>query len=88
MLDDNSHIVFWDYCDERRALITNMTAKNMFQLRGQTPHFATFGEEGDISNICQFGWFEWVYFQDTMGKFPLTLNVLGHYLGTSKNEGN
>ena len=55
MLEENSPLVFWDYCAERRALITNMTAKDLFQLRGQTLHFATFGEEGDISNICQFG---------------------------------
>ena len=60
MLDENSPLVFWYYCAERRALITNITAKDMFQLRGQTSHYATFGEEGDISNICQFGWYEWV----------------------------
>ena len=63
MRDQNSPLVFWDYCAERRASITNMTAKNMFQLQGQTPHFATFGEQGDISNICQFGWYGWVYFR-------------------------
>ena len=62
MLDEDSPLIFWDYCAERRALITNMTAKNLFQLRGQTPHFMTFGEEGDISNICQFSWFKWFFF--------------------------
>ena len=62
MLQENPPLVFWDYCAERRAAIANMTAKELFQLLGQTPHFATFGEEGDISNICQFGWYEWVYF--------------------------
>ena len=58
MLEENYPLVFWDYCADRRSLITNMTAKNLFQLQGQTPHFATFGEEGDIYNICQFGWYE------------------------------
>ena len=58
MLQENTPLVFWDYCAERRAAITNMTAKDLFQLQGQTPHFAKFGEEGDISNICQFGWYE------------------------------
>ena len=51
MLQENFPLVFWDYCAERRAAITNMTDKDLFQLQGQTPHFATFGEEGDISNI-------------------------------------
>ena len=88
MLDENSSLIFWDYCAERRALITNMTAKDLFQLRGQTPHFATFGEEGDISNICQFGWYEWVYFRETTGKFPYPSHVLGRCLGPAKNEEN
>ena len=46
MLQENPPLVFWDNCAERRAVITNMTAKDLFQLQGQTPHFATFGEEG------------------------------------------
>ena len=87
-LQENPPLVFWDYCAERRAAITNMTAKNLFQLQGQTPHFATFGEEGDISNICQFGWYEWVYFWETTVKFPFTAHVLGRCLRPAKNEGN
>ena len=51
MLDENSPLVFWDCCSERRALIKNMTANDLFQLQVYTPHYATFGEEGDISNI-------------------------------------
>ena len=31
----NSPIVFWNYCAEHRAAITNMTEKNLFQLQGQ-----------------------------------------------------
>ena len=88
MLQENSPLVFWDYCAEQRDAITNMTANDLFQLQGQTPHFATFGEEGDISNICQFGWYEWVHFWETMEKFPFPAHVLGRCLGPAKNEGN
>ena len=88
MLQENSPLVFWDYCAERRAAITNMTSKDLFQLQVQTPHFATFGEEGDISNIFQFWWYEWVYFQETTMKFPFPAHVLGRCLGASNNEGN
>ena len=56
MHDGDYPMVFWDYCAERRSSVTNMTAKDLFQLRGNTPYFATFGEEGDISNTYQFGW--------------------------------
>ena len=46
-----------------------------------------FGEEGEISNIYQFGWYEWVYFWETTAKFPFPVYVLGRCLGPSKNEG-
>ena len=80
MLDENSPMVFWDYCDERRALIKNVTAKDLSQLRGQTPHFSIFGEEGDISNICQFGLYEWIYFSETTAELPFPAHVLGRRL--------
>ena len=85
MLDEKYPLVFWYYCSERRARITNTTAKDLFQLRVHTPHYATFGEEGDISNICQFGWYEWVYFRETIGNFPYPSHVLGCCLGPAKN---
>ena len=56
-LEANSPFVFCDYCTERRSDITNMTAKNLFRLQGQNAHMATFGEQGDILNICPFGWY-------------------------------
>ena len=49
----------WCHCAERRAAISNLTSKNMFQLQGQKPHSMTLGEPGDISNLCQYGWYEW-----------------------------
>merc|ERR1712070_310707 len=32
----------WDYCVERRARVMNLTASDLFQNQGQTPHFHTF----------------------------------------------
>jgi hypothetical protein len=55
MKDQDSPMVFWDYCIERRARIHNLTAKS---LHGSNPYTLTLGEEGDISNLCQFGWYE------------------------------
>ena len=88
MLVADSPLVFFAYCAERWALITNMTAKKLFQLQGQTPYSVTFGEKGDISIICNFGWYEWVYFRETTAAFPYPAHVLGRYLGKAKNEGN
>ena len=88
MLYANYPLVFWDYFSERREIITNMKANDLFQLQGQTPHYATFGEEGDISNICQFVWYEWVYFRKITGTFPYPSHVLVRCLGPAQNEGN
>ena len=48
MRDENPPMMFWDYCTKQRDLISNIMAKDIFQLRGNAPYFATFGEEGKI----------------------------------------
>ena len=48
--DKDSPLVFWDYCAERRQLINNLTATNLFQLDGSNPNFKITGDEGDFSN--------------------------------------
>jgi hypothetical protein len=83
-----SPLVLWDYCMERRALIFQITAKKLFQLNGINPHTITFGTEADISNICQYGWYEWVYFRDVKTSFPYQKECLGPCFGPAKNEGN
>ena len=84
----NSPLAFWDYCAERRARIHNLTANPLFQLQGQTPHQTIYGNEGDISNLCQFHWYEWIYFRDGAAGFPLPREVLGRSLGPATGEGN
>ena len=71
MQESDSPLVLWDYCAERRARINNLTARNLFQLQGKNTTMATLGEEGDISNLCNFQWFEWCYFRDQGGSFPM-----------------
>ena len=61
---------FWDYCIERRARINNLTAKDLFQLEGRNPQYSITGEEGDISNLCQFRLYEWCYIFDICTAFP------------------
>jgi len=73
---------------ERRALIFQITAKKLFQLNGKNPHTMTFGTDADISNLCQFGWYEWVYFREDSASFPFQKEQLARCLGPAKNEGN
>ena len=85
-----SPLVLWDYAAGRRAAILSLTARDIFQLQGSNPYTVTFGEEGGISNLCQFGWYEWVYFYDnsSISQFPFPKAMLGRCLGPAKNEGN
>ncbi len=87
MREANSPLCFWDYCLERRARINNLTAKNVFRLQGTTAHTLTTGE-GDISNLCQYGWYEWCYFREHSAAFPNNQEILGRVLGPARGEGN
>ena len=80
--------MFWDDCAEREAAIINIIAKDLFQMQGQNNHRATYRGQGDISNICQFRWYEWVYTRDDSEQFPLITEILGRCLGPASNEGN
>ena len=85
-----SPLVLWDYAAERRAAIISLTARDIFQLQGSNPYTVTFGDEGGISILCQFGWYEWVYFYgiSSISQFPFPKAMLGQSLGPAKNEGN
>jgi hypothetical protein len=65
-----------------------MTAKDMFKLHGSNAHTLLTGDEGDISNLCQFKWYGWCYFRDHKNKFPFNREVLGRVLAPAKGEGN
>ena len=80
-------LVLWDYCIERRALIHNAVPRDLFQANGLSPHEITFGTEGDISNLCRFNWYDWVYYNDP-NSYPYNKMLLGRVLGPIKNEGN
>jgi hypothetical protein len=88
MKDSDCPIALWDYCVERRARINNLTARSLFSLHGMTPHTALTGEEGDISNLCRYGWYEWCYYRDKGSSFPFASEVLGRVLGPASGEGN
>ena len=79
----------WGYYAERKEKMNNVTPHNIFQLNGNTPIFDTHGTQGYISNIFQFVWYDWCYFQEE-GKVKLTFQKqqIGHLLGPMKNDVN
>ena len=70
MKETDNPIVLWEYCAESRSCINDLTAKKLFQLYGATPHTALTSEEGDISNIFQFKWYDWCYYRYNKANFP------------------
>ena len=71
---------------ERRATIHNTIPRALFQNQGMIPFEVTFGEQGDISAICNFDWYEWIYYQDP-NSFPSQVEKLCCVLRPAKNEG-
>ena len=71
-----------------KAKVNNVTAKNLFQLHGVPPHESIFNEQSDISNLCQFAFYDWCYYREQTGKFPYLMEMLGCVLGPSDGRGN
>ena len=88
MKEANCPLCFWDYCLEQLVRIYNLTSCDHIKIRGSNPHTETFGEQGDISNLCQFRWYNWCYFRDHKAPFPHNQEVLGCILSPARGEGN
>ena len=80
-------MILWDYAIERRVSIHSTVRRPCFQGQGKTHHEFTFGNQSNISNICNFGSHEWVYHRD-YGSFPENKEKLGRLFRTCKDEGN
>ena len=56
-------------------------------LNGEVPETIMSGKTSDISQFCEFEWYDWVYFRDSAVSFPEDKLVLGRYLGPSIDIG-
>ena len=53
------------------------------------PYTKMTGQPYDISNLCLFSCYDWVYYRDTrVGGFPLPSESLGRCLGLADHDGN
>ena len=55
-----------DNCFELLSYIRSNTAHNIFKMDGEVLETIFSWETSDISQFCEFEWFEWVLFQDEM----------------------
>ena len=68
--------------------MNNLTAKNLYQLRNQTPHTTVYGKEGDISVLGDFTFYEVIYYFDHKVSYPMARERMERYLGPSTGVGN
>jgi len=76
----------WDHCLELASLVRSHTALNIFKLQGEVPETMMMGQTADISHLAEFKWYDWIYYNESIGKFPDPKQVLGRYLGPTDPE--
>ena len=69
------------------ALIRSHTAHTAYELQGEVPETIMTGQMADISNICEYDWYEWVMFLDNTSLYPEDKRTLGRYLGPALDIG-
>jgi hypothetical protein len=81
----NAPLVLWDHCMKLMAAIRSHTALNVLSLQGETPHTVLTGDTGDISQLCEFSWYDIVWYIDIT--VTMQNRKLGRYLGPSPDIG-
>ena len=76
----------WDDCIELASIVRSHMALDMYRLQGQVPETIMLGQTADISFISEFGWYEWVYYNESIAQFPASKMLLGRYLGPTDPE--
>ena len=77
----------WEYCAELQAKIRCHMTHDVPTLNGQVPETMVTGNTADISELVEFGWYQWVYWRDSTGSFPEPEEQLGKTLGPTENVG-
>ena len=71
----------WDHCIELKSFIHSYTAHSNYELDGELPENHMNVQTVDISNICEYSWYEWVMFCYQSITYQYLLVILGRYLG-------
>jgi hypothetical protein len=85
MRQTHAPYILWDFCIELMSKIRSHTALDILILQGDTPHTFLTGDTSDISHICEFRWYDLVWYVDHLDK--LQNRKLGRYLGPSYDIG-
>ena len=81
MLKRNVPKKLWDHCLELESRIRSTTTLPRSDLDHQTPEAKMHGISVDISDICEFEFYEWIMFNDSQATFHETNFHVGRWLG-------
>ena len=70
-------MVLWCYCVERETQVMRSSARNIYSSDGMVPSSKLTGQPTDISNLSEFGFYEWCYYRDHQQPFPMQTKRLG-----------
>eukprot|EP00804_Cyclotella_cryptica_P017277 CCRYP_016828-RA/>CCRYP_016828-RA protein AED:0.02 eAED:0.02 QI:0/0/0/1/0/0.5/2/0/461 len=87
MIKSGSPKKLWDDCLVLESYIRSNTAHDIYMPHGEVPETIMSGETSDLSQFCEFEWYEWVKFRDSAVRSPEDSLVLGRYLGPSIDVG-
>ena len=88
MISTNTPACLWDLCIVHTALIRQHTVNSIRELDGEVPVTKLTGETGDISHLCEYGWYDLVWYSDPQqGSETMENKRLGRYCGPSINHG-
>ena len=87
MLKRNVPKKLWDHCLDLESRIRSATTLTRFDLDHQTPEAKMHGLSSDISDICEFEFYEWVMFNDSQATFPETKFQVGKWIGLAIDIG-
>ncbi|GAX26404.1 hypothetical protein FisN_UnNu099, partial [Fistulifera solaris] len=86
MIRTNSPRCLWDLCLVYHAYVRSHSCLSIRQLDGEVPQTLLTGDTADISHICEFGWYDWVWFISPQDE-NMERKHLGRYLGPSFDVG-
>ena len=76
-IKSNSPKKLCDDCVEFDMEIRSCTANNVFELKSEAPRTVMKGSTVNITHLCEFGWYDWVYFRDNAVTYRNDKWVLG-----------
>jgi hypothetical protein len=78
---------FWANAIELKAYVCSNTAHNIYSLQEEVPETVMSSKSLDISQFCEFAFYDWVMFCNEPITFPNDNPVLSQYLGLAINVG-